>query len=235
MVTVTVRLDGKCVLITGASGGLGGAVVKAFLDAGASVAGTARQWKEGAAPAGEFLAIGADLTREDDAARAVAEARAWRGRLDAVVHLMGGFAMDGNVEQTQIATWDRMMSVNLRAAFLVFRAALPALVESGAGRVIAVGARAGETPGAGMSAYAASKAGLHALVKVIAAENRRTGVTANAVLPSTIDTAANRAATPGADFARWVAPESIAALLVWLASEASRDVNGALMPIYGRA
>lgn len=222
----------KTVLITGASGGLGEEVCRAFQQAGAFVAGAARR-------ADQLkhcdLAVAADLTTAAGAAGAIAAVLAARPALDAVVHLMGGFAADGVAQETTSETWDRMMDLNARSAFLLFRAALPPMVAQGRGRIIAAGSRAGVAMPAGLSAYAASKAALHALIQVIAAENKHTGVTANAVLPSTIDTAANRAAMPGADPALWVSPGSIAGLLVWLASDAAGDVNGTLIPIYGGA
>lgn len=225
-------LAGKTALITGASGGLGEDVCRAFQLAGAFVAGTARR-------ADQLrhcnLAIAADLTTPAGAASAVAAVLSARPSLDAVVHLMGGFATDGNVQETTAETWDRMMELNARSAFLLFREALPPMLAQGQGRIIAVGSRAGDAMPAGLSAYAASKAALHALVRVIAAENKHSGITANVVLPSTIDTAANRAAMPDANPALWVSPESIAGLLIWLASDASRDVNGSLIPIYGRS
>ena len=222
----------KTVLITGASGGLGEDVCRAFQQAGSYVAGAARrsdQLKHC------DLAIAADLTTTEGATHAVAAVLAARPSLDAVVHLMGGFAADGNTAETSRETWDRMMDLNARSSFLIFHEVLPQMVKRGHGRIIAVGSRAGVDMPAGLSAYAASKAALHALVQVIAAENKHTGVTANVVMPSTIDTAANRAAMPGADPSLWVAPSSIAALLIWLASDASQDVNGALIPIYGGA
>lgn len=225
-------LGQKTVLITGASGGLGRDVCRAFQQAGAFVAGTARR-------ADELnhcdLGIAADLTSTAGAAAAIAAVLAVRPGLDAVVHLMGGFAADGTVQETTSETWDRMMDLNVRSAFLLLREALPLMVAQGRGRIIAVGSRAGVAMPAGLSAYAASKAALHALVQVIAAENKQSGITANVVMPSTIDTAANRAAMPDADPALWVSPDSIAGLLVWLASNAAQDVNGALIPIYGES
>lgn len=225
-------LLGKTFLITGATGGLGEAVTDAFVEAGAFVAASAR--KIGSASTAQ-LAVPADLTTAEGAEHAVATVLAARGQLDGVVHVLGGFAMDGETQDTAEATWDHMFALNTKAPFLVFRAALKPMRSAGRGRVLAVGSRAGEEAPGGLSAYAASKAALHSLVKVIAAENRQTGITANVVLPSTIDTAANRAAMPAADFARWVRPESIAGLLVWMASDASADVSGALIPVYGRA
>ncbi|MBL0160649.1 MAG: SDR family NAD(P)-dependent oxidoreductase [Bryobacterales bacterium] len=222
----------KTVLVTGASGALGEGVCLAFRAAGAFVAGAARH----AAHLQHCdLAITADLSDPSGAAGAVAAVLAARPTLDAAVHLMGGFDAGGAAQDTPLDTWDRMMDLNARAAFSLFRAALPPMLAQRRGRLIAIGSRAGVTMPAGLSAYAASKAALHALVQVIAAENVHTGVTANVVLPSTIDTAANRAAMPAANPALWVSPQSIAGLLVWLASDASQDVNGALLPIYGQA
>ncbi len=222
-------LSGQVIFITGASGGLGEGVTQAFLNSGATVVGVARSWK-GRSPGVRFVGLEADLLRPEECRRAVQEA----GRLDAVVHLMGGFAGGQPVQETDEATWDRMLSMNLTSAFYVMRAALPALVAQGHGRIIAVSARASLEPGANLSAYNASKAGLNALVRTVAAEVRGTGVTANAVLPSIIDTSINRAAMPGADFSKWVTPASIASLLLWLVSDAAADVNGALIPIYGQ-
>ena len=127
-----------------------------------------------------------------------------------------------------------MIDLNLNAAFYCARAALPAMIEARYGRIVAIGSKTAVEPVATLAAYGASKAALVALVRTIALEVKRSGVTANVVLPSVIDTPANRAANPGTDFSRWVTPESIARLLLCLASEAAADVNGAVVPIYGR-
>jgi NAD(P)-dependent dehydrogenase (short-subunit alcohol dehydrogenase family) len=123
----------------------------------------------------------------------------------------------------------------LRAAFLTVRAALPKMLENGYGRIVAVGSRAGLDVSPGSSAYAVSKAGLNALIRTVAEENKERGVTANVVLPSIIDTPVNRSAMPEADFSRWVTPQSLAQPIVWLASEQAADVTGVLLPVYGRA
>ncbi|WP_321470335.1 SDR family NAD(P)-dependent oxidoreductase [uncultured Paludibaculum sp.] len=225
-------LLGKTILITGATGGLGEAVTAAFVEAGAFVAASARK-VDSSSPA--QLAVPADLTTAEGAEAAVRTVLEARGQLDGVVHVLGGFATDGETQDTSEQTWDKMFALNTRSPFLVFRAALKPMRVAGRGRIIAVGSRAGEVHPAGLAAYAASKAALHSLVQVIAAENKFTGITANVVLPSTIDTAVNRAAMPDADFLHWVRPESIAGLLVWLASDASADVSGALIPVYGKA
>jgi NAD(P)-dependent dehydrogenase (short-subunit alcohol dehydrogenase family) len=157
------------------------------------------------------------------------------GPIDALVHLIGGFAGGTAVVETTDATWDQMMTVNLRVAFLTLRAVLKPMIAAHGGRIVAIGSRAAVDASPNLAAYAVSKAAVVALVKNIAAETKDQGITANVVLPSTIDTTANRKAMPQSDFSRWVAPESIAKLLVYLTSDDSADVSGAVIPIYGRA
>lgn len=215
------------VLITGASGGLGNAVCQAFLDSGATVIGAALTW-HGAMP---FQTLSVDLSTAQGCEEMVREA----GSIDALIHLVGAFGGGAPVVQTDDQTWDAMMNVNLGAAFYSIRAALKPMTAAGRGRIIAIGSRAAVDPMPNFAAYSVSKAALVALVKNVAAEVKDSGITANVVLPSVIDTAANRKAMPKADFSKWVKPESIAKLLVWLASEEASDVNGAVIPIYGRA
>lgn len=222
-------------LISGASGGLGESVSRAFLDSGYRVAGTSRSWKKDRLPAGEFLAIDADLTTSAGCEKALQAVLSRWNRLDAAVHLMGGFASDGRLEATEEATWDRMMALNAKSGFLFFKAALRPMREAGKGRLLAVGSRAGAAPAAGLSVYAASKSALHALVLGLAEELKGSGITANAILPGTIDTAANRAAMPNADFTSWVPADSLAGLLVYLASPGAAHINGALIPVYGQS
>jgi NAD(P)-dependent dehydrogenase (short-subunit alcohol dehydrogenase family) len=155
--------------------------------------------------------------------------------VDALVHLVGGFGGGQPVAETPDEIWDKMLDLNLRSAYSMFRAVLPGMVKAGKGRIVAVSSRAAEQPMANFAPYSVSKAALVTLVKTVALEVKNSGVTANVILPSVIDTPANRAAMPGADASKWVTPESIAGLLVWLTSEAARDVNGTVIPIYGRA
>lgn len=218
------------VLITGASGGLGTAVCRAFEDAGKSVIGVARSWPE-AVP---FRTIAADLTTAEGCDAMVAEALE-RGPIEALVHILGGFGGGQPISETSDKTWDGMMTLNLRAAFCAMRAVLKPMTTAKYGRIVAVGSRAAVEAMPNFAAYSVAKAGLVALVKNVAAEGRDLGITANVVLPSTIDTPANRQAMPKSDFSRWVAPEAIAKTLVWLASKEAGDVSGALIPIYGRA
>jgi NAD(P)-dependent dehydrogenase (short-subunit alcohol dehydrogenase family) len=177
----------------------------------------------------------ADLLRPHGARTAVGQTLAALGSLDGVAHLMGGFEGGRHVPDISDETWDRMLDLNLRSAFYVFRAALPHLIQARHGRLAAIGSRPAADPPAGLAAYSVSKAGLVALVRTIAAEGKDSGVTANIVLPSVIDTPSNRAANPGADYSKWVQPASIARLLVWLMSDSARDVSGAVIPVYGRA
>lgn len=217
------------ILITGANGTLGTAVSQAFLAAGATVIGVARVWKQPP----PFLAVCADVATREGCDEMVQRALE-HGPVDALIHLVGGYE-GGSVAETSDETWDRMMDVNLRTAFCAMRAALKPMRAAGRGRIVAVGSRAAVEPSPGMSAYAVSKAALVALVKNVAAETSKSGVTANVVLPSIIDTPKNRTAFPRADYSRWVAPESVANVIVWLASDATADISGSVIPVYGRA
>jgi NAD(P)-dependent dehydrogenase (short-subunit alcohol dehydrogenase family) len=218
------------VLITGASGGLGTAVSKAFQESGATVIGVARSWTEPVS----FLALSVDLTTAEGCDAMVEQALV-HGPIEALVHILGGFGGGQAVAETSDKTWDGMMTLNLRVAFCAMRAVLKPMTAAKYGRIVAVGARAAMEPMPNYAAYSVSKAALVALVKNVAAENKDLGITANVVLPSTIDTPLNRQAMPKSDFSRWVKPESIAKSLVWLASQGAGDVSGAVIPIYGRA
>ena len=228
-------LSDKTVLITGANGGLGTAVTKAFLEAGARVAGVAKKIQNSDFPHPNFLAYPAELGSAG-AARAVAAAVSaeWE-KIDVLVHLVGGFAGGKSVADTDDATLEQMLEVNLRAAFHMFRAVLPGMRTRGAGRILAIGSRTATDPRPMVGAYSASKAALVSLVGTIALENKDRGISANVILPGTMDTPANRAAMPKVDFSRWVKPESIAKVLVFLVSDQAADTSGALIPIYGRA
>ena len=219
------------ILITGANGGLGGAVVEAFLGTGATVYGAALAWKQQPHSNPRFHPIEANLLDAAECERVAKQA----APVDALLHLVGGFSGGQSVAETSDETWEKMLGVNLRSAYSIFRAVLPGMMNAGKGRIVAVGARAALEPMANFAAYCVSKAALVALVKTVALEVKDSGITANVVLPSVIDTPANRAAMPSADASKWVTADSIAGLLVWLASDAARDVNGAAIPIYGRA
>ncbi len=153
------------------------------------------------------------------------------GPIEALVHILGGFGGGQTIAETSDKTWDGMMTLNLRAAFCAMRAVLKPMTAAKYGRIVAVGSRAAVEPMPNFAAYAVSKAGLVALVKNVPPRARIWELRQTSCLPSTIDTELNRKAMPTADFSRWVAPASIAKTLVWLASEASGDVSGAVVPI----
>jgi len=227
------ELQGKVVLITGAKGGLGTFVTNSFLEAGAHVIGVSRSIRDADFPNEHFSAIPAEISDGESARRVVDETIAKAGRIDGLVHLMGGFAGGQSVTDTDDATLDRMLDLNLRSAFYMFRAILPRMREQGGVRIIAIGSKAAVEPAAMAGAYAASKAALVSLVRTVARENSDCGVSANIVLPGTMDTPANRAADPNADFSKWVHPCQVARLLVYLMSDAASQVNGAVIPVYG--
>lgn len=220
----------QVVLITGANGGLGTAVTNAFLSTGASVVGSSRDIEQSEFPAPNFTALPCDLTSAAEARTLATSVRERLGRIDALIHIMGGFAA-GTVHETDDATWARMRDINLTAAFNIFRETLPIMREQKSGRVVAVGSLAAHEGGRGIAAYAAFKNALTSLVHSVAVENRDFGITANIVLPATMDTPGNR--RPGADTSRWVPPEAVANLIVFLASGKGDFVNGAAIPVRG--
>jgi NAD(P)-dependent dehydrogenase (short-subunit alcohol dehydrogenase family) len=219
-------------LITGANGGLGPAVVEAFLATGGMVYGVARSWKHGNPHKSVHFHIVESDVNTDEGCDTAVEAAA---PVHTLVHLVGAFAGGKPVTETDDATFDQMINANLRTAFRMIRAVLPGMLHEGRGRIIVIGSRTGEQPMVGASAYNAAKAAVVSLVRTVALETKDSGVTANLVSPSVIDTPANRAAMPSADHSLWVKPESIARLLVWLASDEAADISGAVIPIYGRA
>ena len=223
----------KVVVVTGANGGLGSYVTQAFLDAGATVVGVSRKIQQSDFNSPAFTALPAEISTAAGASKLVEDVVARFGRLDVVAHTVGGFAGGPSIAETDDATFQRMFDVNLYSTFYLLRAAVPAMRKTGNGRIIAVGSRAALEPGAGVGAYSASKAAMVSLIRTIALENKDAGISANVILPGTMDTPANRKAMPNADVSRWVQPANVAGLIVWLAGEAGKDVNGAAIPVYG--
>lgn len=227
-------MTGKVALVTGADGGLGTHVTKALLDTGFTVVGSSPKIRPNSFDHPQFTALPATLDSLDAARKAAETVISHFGRIDVLAHLVGGFAGGSSVADTDDATFQRMFDLNVNAAFHMLRAVLPHMRKAGAGRIIAIGSRAAENPGASVGAYSASKAALVSLMRTVALENKDAGITANVILPGTIDTPANRKAMPGADTVQWVQPASIASLIVWLAGDAAKDVTGAAIPVYGR-
>jgi NAD(P)-dependent dehydrogenase (short-subunit alcohol dehydrogenase family) len=226
-------MTARTALVTGATGGLGTSVAKALLDAGFTVVGLAPKVHPHDFDHPHFTALPATLDSLTAAKQAVETILAHFGKIDVLAHLVGGFAGGQRVADTDDATFQRMLAVNLTSTFHILRAVLPPMRQAGSGRIIAIGSRAAENPGAMVGAYSASKAALVSLIRTVAIENKDVGITANVILPGTIDTPANRKNIPGADTSQWVKPVSIASLIVWLAGDGGKDVTGAAIPVYG--
>ena len=229
-------LQGKIVAVTGGFGQLGLAVVRAALDAGAQVAALdrARQPVDAKTLAGAYVLGDIDLAESSAATKAVNQVVAQFGGLDALINIAGTFRWE-TLETGSVDTWDLLYRVNLRSAVNTSHAALPHLTKRGGGRIINIGAGAAAAKaGAGMGAYTASKAGVAKLTEALAEEMKDHGITVNAILPSIIDTPANRADMPNADFNRWVPARAIADVIVFLLSDQASAVTGALIPVSGR-
>jgi NAD(P)-dependent dehydrogenase (short-subunit alcohol dehydrogenase family) len=225
----------KIALVTGANGGLGTHVTKALLDAGFTVAGLAPRIQQSEFNHPNFIAFPATLNKLDEAKKALANVIARCGKIDVLAHLVGGFTGGQTIADTDDATWQRMFDANLNSAFHILRAVIPGMRKAGAGRIIAIASRQAVEPAPTIGAYSASKAAIVSLMKTVALENKDAGITANVILPGTMDTPANRKDMPGADVSQWVQPASVASLIVWLVGDAGRDVTGAAIPVYGRA
>ncbi|MGO8912577.1 MAG: 3-oxoacyl-ACP reductase FabG [Bradyrhizobium sp.] len=225
-------MDGKVIVVTGASGALGKVVATSALAQGARVAGVDHAASHVAATPNRIELGGVDLTDAAQAKTAIDAAASHFGRLDALINIAGGFAFEA-IAEGDPRTWQRMYALNVLTALNASRSAIPHLAASGAGRIVNVGALGALQAGSGMGAYAASKAGVHRLTEALAAEWKGK-ITVNAVLPSIIDTAANRASMPDADFGKWVTPEELANVVLFLASDAASAVTGALLPVSGR-
>jgi len=224
-------------IVTGGTGGLGIGVVEALVDAGHDVVVTwirERELEHFPAALGEKCRMEkCDVLSEDDLARLVglfADEGVW-----ATAHLVGGYLDGAPLGEMTSDAWERQFALNARSAALALGAVLPGMVARGAGRVVAVGSRAARRPFAGASAYAASKAAVIALVEAASEEVRRSGIGVNCVLPSVIDTPANRGANPDADPSNWVAPREIGEVVAFLCSLEASAVTGAAIPVYGRA
>jgi len=225
-------LQEKVIVVTGASGALGKVVAETALARGARVAAIDFAAAQ-AAPTNQRLELGGvDLTDAAQARAAIDAAAAHFGKLDALINIAGGFAFE-TVTEGDPKTWQRMVALNVTTALNASRAAIPHLLASRAARIVNIGAFGALQAGSGMGAYAASKSGVHRLTEALAAEHKGK-ITVNAVLPSIIDTAANRESMPKADFSKWVTPQELAEIILFLASDAASGVTGALIPVGGR-
>jgi len=234
------RFAGKSVLIAGGTGALGRAVVLAFLDESAYVVVTYRRQKEfvalnkTAAAAGLSLeGYQVDVTDEGAVRRLTEQLLASHGRIDVLVNAVGGYAGGQPLWETDSKTFDQMFALNLRSGYVLCRAIVPVMLKQRSGAILNVSSRTALDHAAGAAAYAASKAAAVAMIDSLAADLKGTGIRVNSVLPSIIDTDANRKAMPKADFTKWPKPEEIARVILFLCSEDARLIHGAAVPVYG--
>lgn len=224
----------RTALVTGAAGGLGGAVVETFLDGGWRVVAPALPGALERLAGTSAEPVPADLSDPDSVGRAVQVAAGDPAApLRAVVNLVGGFAASGKVHQTPVAEFEAMLTLNLRPTYLVTAAALPHLVAAGGGAVVCVSARAAQHPFPGAAGYVTAKAAVLGFAGAVAVEYRDAGVRCNTVLPGVIDTPGNRAAMPDADRSGWVPPAEIARVIHFLAGPDSAPTTGAAVPVHG--
>ncbi|HEY2645953.1 MAG TPA: SDR family NAD(P)-dependent oxidoreductase [Candidatus Acidoferrales bacterium] len=225
----------RVIFITGANGGLGVSVTRKFLATGAIVIGASQKISKEDFPDANFFPCPADLTNAKVVNGAIDSVVQKFGALHAVIHLLGGFAGGKSIAETDDRTWEQMSDLNLNSAFYVLRSAIPHLRKAGNGRFVAVGSLAAVDPHAGIGAYVTFKTALAMLIRTVALENKDAGVTANVVLPGTMDTPTNRESMPRANFSKWVKTSDVADLIAWLADEGAGHVTGATLAIDGTA
>jgi NAD(P)-dependent dehydrogenase (short-subunit alcohol dehydrogenase family) len=230
---MTTTLANHTIAVTGAFGALGTALGEVLVQAGAQVALIGRGRSTAGLPDAALVLGGVDLGDAAAARAAIDQTATHFGRLDGLVNVAGGFQWE-KIEGGDIDTWDRMFAINVRTALLASQAALPHLLARGRGRIVNVGAAAAGQAALGMGAYAAAKSGVARLTEAMAEEFKERGITVNAVLPSILDTPANRADMPKADPARWVTPQALARVVLFLLSDDAAPITGALIPVKGR-
>jgi NAD(P)-dependent dehydrogenase (short-subunit alcohol dehydrogenase family) len=230
----------RVAIVTGAAGNLGSAVARAFQAAGAKLVlvdrapdRLSRLFPELADSPDHFLATAVDLTDADAVARMAEQAVRRLGRIDVLVNAAGGYRGGTAVHETPLQTWDLLLNLNARSVFIASSAVIPAMLERGSGKIVSVAARAALKGGKTLGPYSASKSAVVRLTESMSAELKKSGINVNCILPGTIDTPQNRASMPKADTSRWVAPEALADVILFLASDASRAVHGAAVPVYG--
>lgn len=239
---MNITFPGSIVVVAGGTGGLGKSVSLAFLGEGAKVIVTYRREEEFAAlkaAAAQYASSlegrRVDVTDETETAKFMDEVLALHGAPHALVNTVGGYAGGIKVWEMATSTFEQMLALNLRSGFILARAAMPAMLQAGRGSIINIASKAAVDHGAGAAAYAASKAAAVALMDSLAADANGTGVRVNSILPSIIDTPANRAAMPDSNFARWPKSEDIAQVVLFLASDFAKTIHGAAVPVYGNA
>lgn len=237
---MTARFENSVVLVAGGTGGLGRAVTSAFLEEGATVVVTYRnqpEWEafksSASAHAGRLEGHELDVTDEAPVRQLVEKTLSKHGRLDAMVNTVGGYAGGLKLWQMETKVFEQMLNLNLRSGYALSRAAVRAMLMQGRGAIVNVASKAAFDHAAGASAYAASKAAAVAMLDSLAADVKGTGVRVNTILPSIIDTEANRKAMPKADFTKWPKPRDIARVILFLCSDDAKAIHGAAIPVYG--
>jgi len=232
----------RVVVVAGGTGGLGRAVSLAFLEDGARVGVTYRKRDEfdtlnklAAGNDSRLEGYDVDVTDEAEVSKLIEGIVARHGRLDAMVNTVGGYAGGVKLWDLETKVFEQMLALNLRAGYALSRAAVRVMLKQGSGAIVSVAAKAAIDHGAGAAAYAASKAAAVAMIDSLAEDLKGTGIRANSILPSIIDTEANRKAMPQADFAKWPKPEDIARVIVFLCSDSAKVIHGAAVPVFGNS
>ena len=235
-----VKQSSKIVLVAGGTGGLGRAVSLAFLGEGHKVAVTYQRREEwealhiaAGARKSELQGFGLDVTDENAVKDMISELVSKYSRVDALVNTVGGYAGGIKLWELEAIVLEKMLALNLRSGFALSRAVVPIMLKQRSGAIVNVAAKAALDHAAGAAAYASSKAAALAMMDSLAADLKGSGVRVNSILPSIIDTEANRKAMPGSDFSKWPKPEDIARVILFLCSDAAKVVHGASIPVYG--
>jgi NAD(P)-dependent dehydrogenase (short-subunit alcohol dehydrogenase family) len=241
MAKSTTQLDGKVVIITGSVGNLGMATALALQQVGAKTVLVDRSndrlresYVNVANSPNHLLASGVDLANPDSLGQVVKTAVGRFGSIDALVNTVGGWRGGKPAHETDLADWDFLFGINLRTTLLCCRAVIPQMLRQGNGRIVNVASRDALAGSAGYSAYCASKSAVLRLTESMAAELKNSNINVNCIMPGTIDTPQNRKAIPNGDFSKWVAPEAIADVILFLISDAARAINGAVLPVFGK-
>src|SRR5579859_5230247 len=241
MATPSHQLSGKVVIVTGAVGNLGLATAQQLQKVGAKTVLVDRanerlreNYSDVINSPDHFLAGGVDLTNPDSLAKTVQTALTRFGRIDSLVNTVGAWRGGKPVHESDLGDWDFLFGVNVRTTVLCCRAVIPQMLRQGRGTIVNVASRDGLQGNAGYSAYSASKSAVLRLTESMAAELKTSNINVNCIMPATIDTPQNRKAIPNADFSKWVEPEAIAEVILFLLSDAARAINGAAVPVYGK-